>query len=95
MLSYVFRVLKQSNYETVTAEKFEKIQDLFAAIISKGVAKQIKQGLYRDYVTQNETLTVMREKLDMPETIKIEFSINNGWLVNLMSCRKTISLFKF
>lgn len=70
MLSYAFQVLKQSNYETVAAEEFEKIQDLFAAIISKGVAKQIKQGLYREYVTQHETLTVMRGKLDMPETIK-------------------------
>lgn len=70
MLSYAFQVLKQSNYETVAAEEFEKIQDLFAAIIAKGVAKQIKQGLYREYVTQHETLTVMRGKLDMPETIR-------------------------
>lgn len=70
MLSYAFQVLKQSNYEAVAAEEFEKVQDLFAAIISKGVAKQIKQGLYREYVTQHETLTVMRGKLDMPGTIK-------------------------
>lgn len=70
MLSYAFQVLKQSNYESVAAEDYEKIQDLFAAIIAKGVAKQIKQGLYREYVAQHETLSVMRGKLDMPGTIR-------------------------
>lgn len=70
MLSYAFQVLKQSNYESVSAEDFEKVQDLFAAILAKGVAKQLKQGLYREYVTQHEVLSVMRGKLDMPQTIR-------------------------
>ncbi len=70
MLSYAFQILKQSNYENVAAEEFDKVQDLFAAILAKGVAKQLKQGLYREYVTQHETLSVMRGKLDMTETIK-------------------------
>ena len=70
MLSYAFRILKQSNYDEVASEKFENAQDLFAAILSKGIAQQLKQGLYREYITQNETLSVMRGKLDMPETIR-------------------------
>lgn len=70
MLSYAFQILKQSNYENVEAEEFDKIQDLFTAILAKGVAKQLKQGLYREYITQHETLSVMRGKLDMTETIK-------------------------
>lgn len=70
MLSYAFRILKQSNYDEVASEKFENAQDLFAAILSKGVAQQLKQGLYREYITKNETLSVMRGKLDMPETIR-------------------------
>ena len=70
MLSYAFQVLKHSNYESVAAEEFGFIQDLFAAILAKGVAKQLKQGLYREYVTRHETLSVMRGKLDMPETIR-------------------------
>ena len=69
MLSYAFQVLKQSNYEEVAAEDFEKIEDLFAAILAKGIARQLKQGLYRTYITKNETLTVMRGKLDMPGTM--------------------------
>lgn len=71
MLSYAFQVLKQSNYEAVAAEKFENAQDLFAAILAKGVAQQLKRGLYREYITKNETLSVMRGKLDMPETLRI------------------------
>ena len=70
MLSYAFQVLKQTNYEEVASEDFENVQDLFAAILSKGVARQLKQGLYREYVTMNETLPVIRGKLDMPETIR-------------------------
>lgn len=70
MLSYAFQVLKQSNYESVASENFEMVQDLFAAILVKGVAKQVKQGLYREYITQNETLSVMRGKLDIQGTIK-------------------------
>ena len=44
MLSYAFQVLKHSNYESVAAEEFGFVQDLFAAILAKGVAKQLKQG---------------------------------------------------
>lgn len=70
MLSYAFQVLNQSNYESVAAEEFDNAQDLFAAILAKGVAKQLKQGLYREYVTQHEVLSVMRGKLDMSQTIR-------------------------
>lgn len=70
MLSYAFNVLRQSNYDEVASEQFDNAQDLFAAILGKGVAQQLKQGLYREYVTQHETLSVMRGKLDMPETIR-------------------------
>lgn len=70
MLSYAFQVLKHSNYESVAAEKFETVQDLFAAILSKGVAKQLKQGLYREYISQHEALSVMRGKLHLPGTIR-------------------------
>ena len=70
MLSYAFKILKQSNYDEVASEKFENAQDLFAAILSKGIAQQLKQGLYREYITKNETLSIMRGKLDLQETLR-------------------------
>ena len=69
MLSYAFRVLRQSNYEKIASEKFDKIQDLFAAILAKGITQQLKHGLHREYITKHENLSVMRGKLDLPETI--------------------------
>lgn len=70
MLSYAFKVLKQTNYESVAAEAFDHVEDLFAAILAKGAAQQIKQGLYQTYSTQHEVLSVMRGKLDMRGTIR-------------------------
>ena len=70
MLSYAFHILKQSNYDAVATEEFDHAQDLFAAILSKGIAQQLKHGLFREYVAKNETLSVMRGKLDMSGTIR-------------------------
>ncbi len=70
MLSYAFKILKQTNYENVEAEEFDHIQDLFAAILAKGVAQQLKQGLHKEYIATHEELTLMRGKLDVNETIR-------------------------
>ena len=70
MLAYAFQVLKQGNYEEVAAEEFDKIQDLFAAILAKGITQQLKQGLYREYVSRHDTLPVLRGKLDISGTIR-------------------------
>lgn len=69
MLTYAFQVLKQSNYDEIAAEEFENIQALFAAILAKGIAQQLKQGLYREYVPEFKSLSVMRGKLDIYGTI--------------------------
>ena len=70
MLTYAFQVLKQSNYDEIASEEFENIQDLFAAILAKGIAQQLKQGLYREYIIECDNLSVMRGKLDIHRTIK-------------------------
>lgn len=69
MLSYAFQVLKQKNYEMIASEEFENITDLFAAILAKGISRQLKQGLYRDYITRREDLRVVRGKIDIHGTI--------------------------
>ncbi|MGN0629902.1 MAG: 5-methylcytosine-specific restriction endonuclease system specificity protein McrC [Ruminococcus sp.] len=72
MLSYAFQILKQEDYENVAAEQFEKIHDLFAAILVKGVSRQLKQGLYREYVPVKEDLSVMRGKLNINGTMNLQ-----------------------
>lgn len=70
MLSYAFQVLRQYSYESVATEKFDHVQDLLAAILAKGVARQLKQGLYREYVPRQESLPVLRGKLEMSGTLR-------------------------
>ena len=52
MLTYAFQVLRQTNYEEISSENVDNVGDLFAAILSKGLAQQLKQGLYRTYITK-------------------------------------------
>jgi len=70
MLAYAFHTLKQNNYDYIANENFEYIHDLFAEILYQGMSTQLKQGLYREYVTQHETLPLMRGKLDINGTIR-------------------------
>ena len=70
MLAYAFKVLKQSNYDQVATEDFENIHNLLAAILSKGISQQLKQGLYREYIDKSDDLSVLRGKLNISGTIK-------------------------
>ena len=70
MLSYAFTTLRESVYEDVQKETFDSIYNLFAAILSKGIGLQLKQGLYREYINCVENLAVVRGKIEMPGTIR-------------------------
>ena len=70
MLSYAFQELRKNNYDEISKENFEYIQDLFAEILYKGISYQLKQGLYREYIERHSTLSILRGKLDLVETLK-------------------------
>ena len=70
MLSYAFTTLNQGGYENVATEQFDNLHNLFAAILAKGIGRQLKQGLYREYENRKEDLNVVRGKIDMPGTIR-------------------------
>ena len=80
MLTYAFRVLRQSNYDEVASEPFDNVQDLFAAILSKGIAQQLKQGLHREYIGKTEDLLVLHGRIDI-----------NGTIRNLVQDRKMLT----
>lgn len=69
MLAYAFQVLKQNTYVDVASESFENIHNLYAAILSKGMGQQLKQGLYREYKPKCEDLPLLRGKLNIVGTI--------------------------
>ena len=70
MLTYAFQVLTQKNYEEIASENFADIYNLFAAILVKGVNKQVKQGLYKEYIDQYESIPTIRGKINMKDTMK-------------------------
>ncbi len=70
MLCYAFTPLSQDGYDYVEKEQFENIHELFAAILSKGISRQLKQGLYREYVECREDVVTMRGKIDMQGTFR-------------------------
>ena len=69
MLAYAFQELRQNNYAEIEGEKFDEIYDLFAEIIARGISYQLKQGLYREYVTKSESMQTVRGKIDLGGTI--------------------------
>ena len=70
MLSYAFTTLNQGGYESVEKEEFDNLHNLFAAILAKGIGRQLKQGLYREYINCKEDIAVVRGKINMPGTIQ-------------------------
>lgn len=70
MLTYAFQILRQDNYVDISTEEFEYIHDMFAAILGKGVAQQLKQGLYKEYICKQDDMPVMRGKININGTLK-------------------------
>jgi len=77
MLAYAFRFLDEQGYKSVGAETFTNAAELCAAILSKGLALQIKRGLGREYQTAHDILASPRGKFDLTESIKT-FSLLKG-----------------
>lgn len=70
MLAYAFQVLHEKGYRDMASEKFENGLELLAAILCRGVSTQIKRGLNRQYLTQEEALSSPRGKIEVNESIK-------------------------
>ena len=72
MLTYAFRVLDSQGYRQMATEAFHNVADLCAAILSKGVSQQIKQGLGRVYLAKTEPLSALRGRIDIQSSIKTQ-----------------------
>ena len=68
MLSYAFQTLNREIYDDVALESFDEMYNLLAAILAKGVGLQLKQGLYKEYISCQEELhvTVSYTHLTLP-----------------------------
>lgn len=71
MLSYAFQVLQEQGYQNMLTEEFDNAAELFAAILSKGISLQLKRGLNRKYITQQDLLSSVRGKINITNSIKM------------------------
>ena len=72
MLSYAFQILNEQSYKNIATEQFHNTADLMAAILSKGIATQIKCGLGKEYILRTETLSSLRGKMNITKSIKTQ-----------------------
>ena len=72
MLSYAFQILNEQSYKNIATEQFHNTADLMAAILSKGIATQIKRGLGKEYILRTETLSSLRGKMNITKSIKTQ-----------------------
>lgn len=69
MLSYAFQVLNQDCYKNLSGEPFKNLADMFAAILQKGIENQIKKYLNREYIIEKESLSCLRGKIEVSDSI--------------------------
>ena len=70
MLSYAFQVLSEQGYKNIETEQFDNVAELCAAILSKGISLQLKRGLGREYIETSESLSSVRGRIEISESIK-------------------------
>lgn len=70
MLSYAFQVLKEQGVKDVDVESFDNVSKLCAEILIKGVSRQLKRGLAKEYVNASEELPGIKGKIEITETMK-------------------------
>lgn len=70
MLAYAFQELREDGYAQVATEEFDHFADLCAAILAKGIAKQIKRGLGREYIRHSDPLHSPRGKINVSASLK-------------------------
>lgn len=73
MLSYAFQILQGQGYRKLATEKYENMGELCTAILCKGFDLQLKRGLGREYVWKTETLSAVRGKIDLSESLKPQY----------------------
>lgn len=77
MLSYAFQVLNEQGYKKIATENFHNVADLCAAILIKGISSQIKRGLGQEYIPKTETLSALKGKINVSESIKMMTMFRN------------------
>ena len=77
MLSYAFQMLNEQGYKKLATEDFDNAGDLCAAILIRGISYQLKRGLGREYISETDTISAIRGKIEITESIKKQSMIRS------------------
>ena len=77
MLSYAFQTLNEQGYKNLATEDFDNAGDLCAAILIRGISYQLKRGLGREYISETDTISAIRGKIEITESIKNQSMIRS------------------
>lgn len=80
MMAYAFKAIQKAGDEHLEVEQFDKLHDLFAEILVRGVGAQVKRGLHHDYLHRREELATVRGRIDVSRSIA-EHSKARGRLI--------------
>jgi 5-methylcytosine-specific restriction enzyme subunit McrC len=77
MLAYAYHALRHKDYANIQSENFDYVHDMFAAILVKGIAGQLKRGLHREYIEQEDKLSSLKGKIAVTESIRLKIRRDN------------------
>ncbi|HEM3722395.1 TPA: 5-methylcytosine-specific restriction endonuclease system specificity protein McrC [Streptococcus suis] len=69
MLSYAFKILHKQEYKQIATEEFKNAADLLAEIMIISLSIQVKRGLGREYRSQTESLSALKGKIHIAESL--------------------------
>jgi 5-methylcytosine-specific restriction enzyme subunit McrC len=69
MLAYAFRAMHSEGSDRIAAERFEHLHDLLAEELVRGVGRQVKRGLHRDYLLRRDELATVRGRINMSRNV--------------------------
>lgn len=71
MLAYAFQTLRHNNYAHIAGERFDYLHDLMAELLACAAARQLKQGLRREYATEHRTEALLHGKPLIGKSIRL------------------------
>lgn len=77
MLSYAYKSLSFSDYQNLSAEKFDNLTDLYTEILIIAYRKIIKQGPYKEYIPHQEDSMFVKGKINLRDSMRTNNIINS------------------
>lgn len=69
-MAYALNYFDESDVKQVNSESFENVYDLFCVLLTNGISKQIKRGLHKEYLPVTESLSSLKGKIEVNESIR-------------------------